>query len=673
MVSDVGSSRSQTGQAQTRALDAPAAWQHTALRDERLTKLLLGIAVVIAVALLAIPMLQAGPAPLTSDESLYLAEGYTITQGAGPAYPSGELVHHRAPLFPALLAIPIRAAGGDPDAAYIVPKLVALALIAATFLVARQAFGTTAGVLAALLVASSSFLRWLGTSLFLDGTETLFLLLTLAALMRAFRDQSSMWFAAAGLLSGAAFLTKEAALLWLPLPMVFALLSEEHRTERVARGILAYLTFAGALLAFWWLWVYLATERIYLWGKPDAVLLALATGPCAAVAAGAIAWRRTQQRAPARLPSLARWYGIGLLAAWAAGAFVMLEISAAWPFPRDFITNVPSYVWEIAAPNTQPWPLVGAGVAWLCWRAARDANARLLAVAFAMFLPFALHVANRSLSYRDVLPLVYVAYIAAGGLGAMLLARISTQQTQLVAAGAVAAGLVVFGWLQTQELTEERLPYDRTAVTQANWGNPMAQDAAAWVHENLPRGSRIMSSRLYYSHLYVLDEAVHPVYQLPTVRVDVRAGETPLLAPASTLFRWEDDRLDEAASDGNCLYVRRYPTKGYYIALSEDTLLRDLRERAIDFLVLTGEDAGFSSLTYLDYFETNPAFSAVYADVKDERNAVFIYRVDREELTPIAYQAVVSEYTLDSLVAATGLPREDLARAIDADGIVVRP
>jgi hypothetical protein len=182
-----------------------------------------------------------------------------------------------------------------------------------------------------------------------------------------------------------------------------------------------------------------------------------------------------------------------------------------------------------------------------------------------------------------------------------------------------------------------------------------------------------MSSRLYYSHLYVLDGAEHPIYQLPTVRVDVHGGEAPLLAPASTLFRWEDDRLDAAADDGNWLYVRRYPAKGYYIALSEDTLLRDIHERGIDVLVLTGEDAGFSSLAYADYFDANPAFSLIHADVRDERNAVSIYRVDRERLAPLAYGASVSEYTLESIAAATGLPRDAVARAIDADGIEVTP
>jgi hypothetical protein len=294
----------------------------------------------------------------------------------------------------------------------------------------------------------------------------------------------------------------------------------------------------------------------------------------------------------------------------------------------------------------------------------------LLALAFALFLPFALHTANRSLSYRDALPLVYLGYIAAGGL-AVALVRGASQQTKLIATGAAVAGLALFGIVQTQQLNDDWLPYDRQAVGDANWDNPLARDTAGWLHENVPPGARIMSSRLYFSQLYVLDEAAHPVYQLPTVRITPRPGERPFLDPESTLFRWEDNRLEQAAAE-DWLYVERFPAKGYFVALSQTDLLRDLAERRIDYVVITGDDTAFSSLTYLDYFEANPAFEPVHADRRDAANGAYVFRVDRARLAPIDYQAVVSMATLRALANDAGLSLEEASLAIDSGGVTVR-
>ncbi|MCH7811021.1 MAG: hypothetical protein IH958_00125 [Chloroflexi bacterium] len=112
--------------------------RRAALLDQALLRrLALPLILAGAVLLLALPMLQAAPAPLTSDQSLYLSEGYNIATGVGPKYTSQEFINHRPPLFPALLAVPIRLAGGDPAAAYWIPKLIVLALAGATFLLGR--------------------------------------------------------------------------------------------------------------------------------------------------------------------------------------------------------------------------------------------------------------------------------------------------------------------------------------------------------------------------------------------------------------------------------------------------------------------------------------------------------------------------------------------------------
>ncbi len=81
-------------------------------------------------------------------------------------------------------------------------------------LLARALFGSVVGLLAAV----SPYLNGLGTTLFLDGTETTFVLASLLALAAAYRTGSWRRHALAGALRGLAFLTKESALLLAPPP-----------------------------------------------------------------------------------------------------------------------------------------------------------------------------------------------------------------------------------------------------------------------------------------------------------------------------------------------------------------------------------------------------------------------------------------------------------------------
>ena len=132
--------------------------------------------------------------------------------------------------------------------------------------------------------------------------------------------------------------------------------------------------------------------------------------------------------------------------------------------------------------------------------------------------------------------------------------------------------------------------------------------------------------------------------------------------------------MGPAHEDERWLYVRRYPLKTYFVGLSEWDLLRDLRERSVEYLVLTGEDAGFSSFTYQDYFDHNAAFTLVYADRPSDANGIYVYHVDRTRLAPRSYQTVVSRETLTSLAGEFGeAGPEELVAAIDPDGIVIRP
>lgn len=621
----------------------------------------LGLALALLAAL-TVPLLYAAPGPLTSDESLYVAEGMNIANGDGYTYPNGEAVHHRGPLFPALLAADFAVAGVSIDHALWVSRLFALGDAALLLVLGWRLFGREAGLLAAGLALVSAFLTLMGTSLFLDGVETFFLLLTLLCLHLAMERGSPRWAGAAGSTLGLAVLTKEAALLWVPLPFV-ALLLAGPAVPRQRQQLFTYGAGFLAAAGWWWPYVYAVTGNVYLLGEPSSGLLwlaaALAAAALPAFAVSSLAGRGGGLR------SNARWLiAGGVLVLWGALFLVGLERHSTWPFPRDYLPNLTEYATTILARWLWPLPLVALAWWYAGYRAARGSRAdQLLVVAALLFLPFAIFIANRALHLRDILPLLYLSYLVLAR-GAVEVARALAEALEprlsSGASGALAMLVVLaaFSWFTVHELTsfvDARADFSTREVREDHWDNPLVRETAVRISEHVPPGTPIMSGRLYYSHLYTLTSGRYPWWQLPTVRVEF-AGDPPTLQVASTLFRWGDHRIDEETG-GPWLYLRRYPVKGYYLALSEGELLDQLRRHRIGYLLLTGDDAGFSSLSLLPYFRSHPAFEEVVRVVADGDDQAHLFRIDPSRLQPLTPPARVSNATVASLRERFG-PRE---------------
>ncbi|MDZ4278677.1 MAG: glycosyltransferase family 39 protein, partial [Dehalococcoidia bacterium] len=500
----------------------------------RVTPRLQVVAGLIVLAALSIPLLLAEPGPLSSDESLYVSEGLNLAQGKGFTYTTGEAVHHRGPLFPALLAADFSVAGASVDSARWVPRLFALASAALVLALGWRFFGRTTGMLAAGAALVSSLLVLMSTTLFLEGVQTFFLLAMLLCLYPALKQGKPGWAALAGGALGLAMLTKESALLWLPLPFLAALLLG----RAVSRPWPLLGAYAGGFLAvagWWWPYVYAVTGQVFLLGAPSSAALWLGAGALcvAVVAAGAvIVARRGGGASPTGvcLSPQARWPVVGLfLSAWGGLFLVGLERHSTWPFPADYLTNVPDYTATVLASWARPLPIIAVAWGYVAYRAYRGSlGDRLLLLGLLLFLPFALFVANRDLHVRDVLPLVYLSYVALGRAAidcarwiAESAAEHLTPATSTgLAALFVLSGLGWFAIVETQRFDDVRAGFDSAAVRQDNWDNPLVTRAAGWISQHVPPGTPVMSGRLYYSQLYTLTDGRYPWWQLPTVRVD---------------------------------------------------------------------------------------------------------------------------------------------------------
>ena len=348
----------------------------------------------------------------------------------------------------------------------------------------------------------------------------------------------------------------------------------------------------------------------------------------------------------------------------------------SWPYPKDFVHTMPAYLRHVVAGNVAPWPLMAAAVVALFARARGDARYSLLALAFALWLPFAIFVANRNFALRDLLPMIYIGYAVAGVIVAELFAWLQRQvdgRAAQFAAGAVV--LVACAYVGAQSMAMFNDHRTDPPLASADWNNALVQDTVSWLEDNVPPGTSLMSSRLYFSQLYIQTHGAYPIAQLPTVNVVPRPARTPYLEPRSTLFRWEEALLAPASADEHWISVDNYPEKHYYTALSQEDLIAQLENRRANYLIVTGEDVAFSTTRYLDYFFAQPAFTLVHHDAVDGAGETYIFHVDRAKLALSTYRTVIPGSVLQTLAASAAgrLDAAGVVSAINPLGVTVRP
>jgi hypothetical protein len=129
----------------------------------------------------------------------------------------------RPPAYPALLALLLPLAGMNVAGALFLQCVVLGFGVLAFFALGRQLFGWNAGLVAALLAALFVPLAAFSAALYAEALFVTLLALALAALDRAHVSHKSRWALVAGLLLGAATLTRAVGLFFVPLAALWLL------------------------------------------------------------------------------------------------------------------------------------------------------------------------------------------------------------------------------------------------------------------------------------------------------------------------------------------------------------------------------------------------------------------------------------------------------------------
>ena len=200
---------------------------------------------IISVVFFPTPSVSTSP-----DSAWYVSSGLNIFHGYG--YVNTDhltSVVNRGPVFPFLMALSFWFFGVSIHSAVMVVRLFFVLNNLMIYKLGEDLFGRKVGLLAALLCLFSATIHQWSSYLLLDNVWPFFILLFFWLHFKACLQKRLLYFVLAGGSLSIAFLTKELSLLWLPLPLIYVLVSKAMRCRENMIGIsVLYLTFFLSVL-----------------------------------------------------------------------------------------------------------------------------------------------------------------------------------------------------------------------------------------------------------------------------------------------------------------------------------------------------------------------------------------------------------------------------------------
>ncbi|MFN8639717.1 MAG: glycosyltransferase family 39 protein [Dehalococcoidia bacterium] len=224
---------------------APAA---DAERRERggVTAALVGVLVVsVAAAALGLRLWSLMTLGLNHAEVAIAADAVALT-GAGPSAELFTRTSGGPQLLPVVLGGLFVLVGPSDLALRLLAALVGLATIGATYLVARELYGSRVGAASALLLAVMPYSVLVSRVLTADVAAALFVSLALYGLVRFTRMQRASWLLVGATFLGLAVLVRESSVLF---AMPFFLTAVSSRWDRLGRGALIGSALVFGLIA----------------------------------------------------------------------------------------------------------------------------------------------------------------------------------------------------------------------------------------------------------------------------------------------------------------------------------------------------------------------------------------------------------------------------------------
>jgi hypothetical protein len=428
-----------------------------------------------------------------NDTARYLLAGSQLVSGGAlenldtiSEYNGGH-----GPGLPVLIGALILLFGRDTEALVWALRLISLLNPLLAYFLVKRISSPVAGLIAAALVSLLAFNVGSTVAINIDGLMLTFFLLSLLTLIVAIDGGGFLLAFVSGVLLGVAILTKETAIVALPLALLAVLL-----LDWVPRGAIWHYLGVSLVCLPWWIRVYLATGEVYLVGSLPAglripILVAAALLIVLAVAAYAsgmvdrfLAGRRRR-----------RWTGLLLTAAWTVSLSALMLTTASYALGEVSLEALRAFLALLLAPALVSVPVLLADFGYAGWKAFREGGAwGLLALTLLFQVPVCLLLVVQRWALRQFLvPQTLVFCILAALVVAAFSAAWRGRVGYRIAVALGAALLAVTLLASSVQSVRALLPRNLDAGFAEH--APVLPAAAAmvdWMAGNVPAGERIL-------------------------------------------------------------------------------------------------------------------------------------------------------------------------------------
>ena len=550
-----------------------------------------------------------------NDTARYLLAGSQLVSGGAlenldtiSEYNGGH-----GPVLPALVSVLILLFGRDTEALVWALRLISLLNPLLAYFLVKRISSPVAGLIAVALVSLLAFNVGSTIAINLDGLMLTFFLLSLLALLAAIERGGFVLASLSGALLGGAILTKETAIVELPLALLAVLL-----LDWTPRGAIWHYLGVSLVCLPWWIMVYLATREVYLVGSLPAVLRIPILVPAAILLVFAVALYASGMvdrfLADGRRR---RWTGLLLTAAWTVLLTALMLATASYALGEMSLEALGEFLALLLAPVFVSVPVLLAVVGYAGWKAFREKGAwRLVALALLFQVPVCLLLVAQRWALRQFLvPQTLVFCILAALVVAVFSAAWKGRGRHRIAATLGAAMLAVTLLASSVQSVRALLPLNLDGgFAEHEPVLPAAAAMADWMAGNVPAGERVLIvsepaiNVPQANYLRYLDGGRH---EWTTLRLDQGICEPR----PNVQMGCDPDQNVVSRIPPDALWVQRISGRCRVISLSASNLTEQIRDTGAGYVAVYGGNRFPPLLGLPPALRQSGAFQLAHANV----------------------------------------------------------
>jgi len=555
-----------------------------------------------------------------NDTARYLLAGSQLITGEAleDLDTISEFNGGHGPGLPAMVGFLILLFGRETETVVWALRLMALLNPLLAYLLVKRVSNPVAGLIAAALLILFAFNVRSLVAINIDALQLTFYLLSLLALLGAIVRGSILLALLSGLLLGVDVLTKETAIVNLPLALLAVLLLDWD-----LRGAIWHYLGVALVCLPWWTVVYLATGEVYLVDQlPAGLRISLLAAAVVVAVVAVVAYVSGVVERFLASERRRRWSGLSVAIVWTILLLGTLLATASYALGQITFETLRLFLAQLLEPAVVVVPVLLAVVGYSAWKAFRENGAwRILALAILFQAPVCLLLTVQRWAWRQFLvpqTLVFCV-LAALVVAAFLAAWRGRGGVYRVAVAVGAAVLAVLLLASSVQAVRALLPEDLSGgFTKHERVAPQANGMVGWMADNVPAGERILIVSESFinvpqaNYLRYLDGGRH---EWTTLHLD-QGSCTPR---PNVQINCDPDQNAISKIPPDALWVQRMVSECKVISISASNLMEQSHRADAEYVATYGERRFPAILGLPPALRASGAFDLAHANLSGRR------------------------------------------------------